>query len=97
MSLKVGCTLSDIRHTSSMPLKDENANEFLRRFGLRLKEIRLARKFTQEELAALAGFSRSYYTQIESGKRNISLLNLRRLAICLDIRLKELVDIEEHA
>ncbi|QTN01538.1 helix-turn-helix domain-containing protein [Sediminibacillus dalangtanensis] len=47
---------------------------------------------TQEELADLAGFSRSYYTEIETGKRNISLLNIRRLAEALDIPIKDLFD-----
>jgi transcriptional regulator with XRE-family HTH domain len=51
---------------------------------------------TQEEMAARAGFSRSYYTQVESGKRNVALLNLYRLAQSLEISLKDLLDIEDR-
>jgi transcriptional regulator with XRE-family HTH domain len=66
-------------------------NNFLKRFGDRLEALRVERGFTQEELAAEAGFSRSYYTEIETGKRNISLLNLRKLARCLHVSLSELL------
>lgn len=69
---------------------------FLRRFGARLRDLRQERNLTQEELAEAAGFSRSYYTEIETGKRNISLLNLQRLAKCLKLKVSELVDFEER-
>ncbi|WP_245207971.1 helix-turn-helix domain-containing protein [Sediminibacillus dalangtanensis] len=65
---------------------------FLKTFGSRLRQYRLHHRMTQEELADLAGFSRSYYTEIETGKRNISLLNIRRLAEALDIPIKDLFD-----
>lgn len=67
--------------------------DVLRKFGEHLRQYRIDRHLTQEELAAKAGFSRSYYTEIETGKRNISLLNLKRLADCLEISLSELVEI----
>lgn len=67
---------------------------FLKRFGARLKTLRQARNLTQEELAEAAGFSRSYYTEMETGKRNVSLLNLQRLAKCLNIKVSELIDFE---
>jgi transcriptional regulator with XRE-family HTH domain len=74
---------------------DRNTDEtqFLILFGNRLRAIRTRRGLTQEETAHLAGFSRSYYTEIETGKRNISLLNLNKLAQCLEIGLPHLVDI----
>lgn len=68
-------------------------NEILKRFGNRLRQLRAATDLTQEELAAKAGFSRSYYNEIETGKRNISLLNLHKLANCLNVSLSELLDI----
>lgn len=67
--------------------------ELLQRFGEHLRHCRITRNLTQEELAAKAGFSRSYYTEIETGKRNISLLNLKKLADCLEISLTKLLDI----
>lgn len=69
----------------------------LKRFGTHLRRLRLERGLTQEQLAMAieAGFSRSYYTEIETGKRNVSLLNLYKLAECLQVSLIELVDFNE--
>jgi len=75
-----------------MPRTNDD-DEILRRFGEHLRRYRIAKNLTQEELAAKARFSRSYYTEIETGKRNISLLNLKKLADCLEISLAELVSI----
>ncbi len=95
MSLKSGCVLSDIEHNTTMSqLRSIEEEKVLKGFGSRLRTLRLLQGYTQEELAAKAGFSRSYYTEIETGKRNISLLNLHRLAQHLQISLKELFDFE---
>jgi transcriptional regulator with XRE-family HTH domain len=75
--------------------QDAAKSVVLRKFGERLRELRLARNLTQEALAADAGFSRSYYTEIETGKRNISLLNIHKLSVCLKVNIKELLDIDE--
>jgi transcriptional regulator with XRE-family HTH domain len=64
---------------------------FLIRFGKRLRDLRISRNLTQEDLAAKAGFSRSYYTEIETGKRNVSLINLAYLADSLEINLSTLL------
>jgi transcriptional regulator with XRE-family HTH domain len=64
---------------------------FLKRFGEHLRQMRLAQGLTQEELASGAGFSRSYYTEIETGKRNISLLNLYRIAQQLNVNISALL------
>ena len=69
--------------------------EVLRQFGERLRQLRTTRQLTQEEMAAKAGFSRSYYNEIETGKRNISLLNLHKLAQCLEITISELLTIRD--
>lgn len=74
--------------------RTSSETELLQRFGGHLRTLRAERNLTQEELAAQAGFSRSYYNEIETGKRNISLLNLQKLARCFDISLSDLVDLE---
>lgn len=70
-------------------LPDEDI--LLKQFGELLKAIRKQQGISQEDLAQKAGFSRSYYTEIETGKRNISLLNLYRLSDALGIPLAELL------
>ncbi|WLV24011.1 helix-turn-helix transcriptional regulator [Aciduricibacillus chroicocephali] len=69
----------------------ENELEVLHEIGKRLKSFRKSCGFTQEMLASKAGFSRSYYSDIETGKRNISILNLCKLTIALDISLSDLL------
>ncbi|MEO8612463.1 MAG: helix-turn-helix transcriptional regulator [Chloroflexota bacterium] len=74
-----------------MPKRTQHENEILKQFGVQLRQARIQYGFTQEELAVKAGFSRSYYTEIETGKRNISLLNMTKLADCLGISLSNLL------
>lgn len=44
-------------------------------FGKRVKELRLQKGISQEKLANIAGVDRTYMTQVENGKRNISIEN----------------------
>ena len=71
-----------------------NRHRILKRFGSHIRDIRKSRGLSQEALAMEADFSRSYYSEIELGKRNISILNMCKLAKCLDVSLKTLVDFE---
>ncbi|HEY4602048.1 MAG TPA: helix-turn-helix transcriptional regulator [Cerasibacillus sp.] len=71
---------------------DDSDLFFLQQIGLHLKYYRIHQGLTQEELAEIAGFSRSYYTEIETGKRNISILNLHKLCLALDIPLVNVLD-----
>jgi len=61
-----------------------------RRFGKRLKELRLARGLSQEELAFKIGVHRTYLGGIERGERNPSLKNLASIAEGLGVSLSEL-------
>ncbi|MFC2062600.1 helix-turn-helix domain-containing protein [Chloroflexota bacterium] len=47
--------------------------------GDNIRTIRKQRGYSQEEFADVAGFSRSYYTEVETGKRNISVLNVIKI------------------
>jgi transcriptional regulator with XRE-family HTH domain len=65
-------------------------------FGTNLKKIREKKNLSQEQLAYEVGFSRSYYTEVETGKRNISLLNIIRIAAHLQIELDELIKLKDY-
>lgn len=65
---------------------------FLRLFAARLKKSRKQKGYSQEEFARIAGFSRSYYTEIETGKRNVSLLNFIKIVQALGIKPGDLLD-----
>lgn len=61
------------------------ANPQLLEFGLHLKQLRLARGLSQEQLGLIAELDRTYISGIERGVRNVSLTNIFRLAKALDV------------
>ena len=60
------------------------------RFGSAVKGRREALGLTQEEFAERAGIHRTYLSDVERGTRNLSLLNIERLAAALTMKLSEL-------
>jgi transcriptional regulator with XRE-family HTH domain len=61
------------------------------RFGKRLREVRQRKGLSQERLAELAGLHRTYVSGVERGERNISLLNIERLAVALGVAMSDLM------
>ena len=61
------------------------------RFGVRLRQVRQDRGISQERLAELAGLHRTYVSSIERGERNVSLVNIERLAEALGVTMGELM------
>ena len=55
------------------------------RLGKRVRELRIAAGFSQEELAFRADMKRSYVSDLERGTRNPSVRALERLAIALGV------------
>jgi len=62
----------------------------LKYFGGHLRSIRKEKLLSQEELAHLAELDRTYISGIERGVRNISLINIFKLAKALEIPASEL-------
>lgn len=62
----------------------------LQQFGFRIKQLRLAKGISQEELGALANLDRTYISGIERGKRNVSLKNIVLIADALQVSVAEL-------
>lgn len=60
-------------------------------FGLHLKSLRLANGLSQEDLALKAELDRTYISGIERGKRNVSILNLFKIADALEVPVAELM------
>jgi transcriptional regulator with XRE-family HTH domain len=62
-----------------------------KQFGMRLRALRLDRDISQEKLAFAAGMDRTYVNSVEQGNRNISLVNIVKLANALKIDPAELL------
>lgn len=60
-------------------------------FGKALRKFRTALGMSQEKLAELAELHRTYVGDVERGERNISLLNMTKIANALRIKLSKLV------
>ena len=58
-------------------------------FGKRIRELRCRCGYSQELLADAAGLHRTYIGGIERGERNISLVNIWRLAEALRVAPSE--------
>ncbi len=52
-------------------------------FGRRLKKLRGNQGYSQERLADIAGLHRTYIGGVERGERNVSLVNIWRIADAL--------------
>lgn len=59
-------------------------------FGNRLRTLRKQRGWTQAEMADILGLDRSYLAEVEAGKRNPCLLNLKVIADGLRVSLSAL-------
>ena len=57
--------------------------------GTRIRQIRKAKKISQEALANLCELDRTYITSVECGKRNISIINLEKITDALGVSLHE--------
>ena len=60
------------------------------KLGKRIRELRKAKGFSQEDFAAEVGLDRTYMGSVERGERNIAAINLIRIAKCLKVEVGEL-------
>ena len=59
-------------------------------FGKRVKELRMTTGLSQEKFALKRGMDRTYFASVESGKRNISLKNIEKIANGFNISIAQL-------
>jgi transcriptional regulator with XRE-family HTH domain len=77
--------------------KRRNRPGIQERFGFAVRNRREELGLTQEDLADKAGIHRTYVSDIERGSRNVSLVNIERLASALALQLGELFGRVEKA
>jgi transcriptional regulator with XRE-family HTH domain len=58
--------------------------------GNRIRELRHERALSQEQFSYICGLDRTYIAGIEQGKRNVSIVNLEKIAKGFEISLSQL-------
>ena len=61
-----------------------------KKFGERVKLLRKNQEMSQEKFALKIDMERTYLASVESGKRNVSIENIEKIAKGLEISLEEL-------
>ena len=59
-------------------------------FGNTIRKIRLSKGISQESFADLCGLHRTYISDVELGKRNISIENIEKVAKALNVQISEI-------
>lgn len=62
------------------------------KIGNKIRKLRHQRDLSQEQFANLCGLDRTYIAGIEQGKRNVSIVNLEKIAKAFEISLSELFE-----
>lgn len=62
----------------------------LNKIGLKIKEERKRLGYSQENFALKIGMDRTYYSGVENGKYNISIMNLKKITDGLGIKIGDL-------
>ena len=70
----------------------ELKNKLLVDFGEKIRHMRKSKGFSQEELAYKANLHRTYIGMIERAEKNISLINIQKIAISLESSIEELLN-----
>ena len=78
-------------------MPDPRDRRLLAAFGAAVRRLRVAQGLSQEALADRAGIHRTYVGDVERGTRNVSLINIERLAVALDVDLAGLMQQVERA
>ncbi len=76
--------------------KRRSTPDIRERFGYAVKVRRDELGLTQEDLADKAGIHRTYLSDVERGARNLSLVNIERLAAALSVSISRLFEAVER-
>jgi transcriptional regulator with XRE-family HTH domain len=67
-----------------------NESKILLKFGDKVRELRKSKNISQEELAFKANLHRTYIGMIERAEKNITLLNIEKIARALEVEINKL-------
>jgi transcriptional regulator with XRE-family HTH domain len=66
--------------------------QFLIFFGKKVRLERQKKDISQEKLGSLADLHRTYIGMIERGEKNITLINMKKIATALGVQVRDLID-----
>jgi len=65
--------------------------DIVKKFGLKVKKVRLSKQMSQGDLAKKLGVGPSYVSQIERGMQNVSLKVIEKVARALNVPIDKLI------
>ncbi len=68
--------------------------ELFEKIGTRVKELRIEKGMSQQELAGMINFEKSNMSRLEAGGTNPTVGTLYKIAQALDVTLSELLMVE---
>src|ERR1700749_717725 len=78
-----------------MTAANDPETDFLEQLGQRVRTMRALRGMSRKVLAKVSGISERYIAQLESGKGNVSIVLLRRVASAMGAHLEDLIPSSE--
>ena len=82
-----------IQSDSIVCMDKQQEAQLQKHFGEKVRELRKQKELSQESLALICGLDRTYIGGVERGERNISLLNIYKIAAALGVPAKELFNV----
>lgn len=63
------------------------------KIGIRLRELRNTKGISQEKFSFVCELDRTYIASIEQGKRNVSIVNIEKIAKALDMTIYDFFNV----
>lgn len=79
---------------SQVITKKMNEQQLFLAIGERIRSVRMQKNMNQQDLAARCNFEKSNMSRIEAGRTNLTVRSLDRIARALDVKIRDLVDVE---
>lgn len=70
-------------------------DELAKNFGFKVKMIRMKKSITQANLAEILHYQENQISNIETGKVNVTLKTISKIAIALDVEVAKLFDFKD--